>query len=189
MTIRKKGLLVLCYISFLLSCQNGVDSKDGNLITQEILFEVQHINFAWGYTLKGFYIDNEGNWYRYNHSDEQWRPSRYDAFSEEELLEKYSHSREFGGTIKYDTLLEKYNLIDSASKGELSVPVSRCRDSGGTSYSAYVFDADSSLYKPVLLYLVGDWAQKNLSDSGRLLYELLRTIESDYSDPPCEPPL
>lgn len=167
----------------MLSCGRPVDS-DG-LIGQKVFFEVSYLNYAWGYQLRGFYIDYQGNVYKYNHSDERWETARSDTITEAELLEKYSHEKELIAKIPCDTLLQKCNMIQAASEGELSEKIHRCYDAGALSYLAYTYHAKNKEYTPVLLYLAGDVAQKNLSEAAQLLFDWLKAVDPRYGNPLC----
>jgi len=160
--------------------------KAVNAIEQKFLFEIMYLNYAWGFQLRGIYIDNQGHVYKYNHSHEVWRPSNTEFYTEKELLRKYESNKEFIETVNKQTLLEMYNLIKAADEGKLSKAVQKCNDAGTTAYIAYLFDSKASTYKPLLLYQTGDWAQKNLSESAKVLYEWLFTFEG-WAPGACTP--
>lgn len=167
-------------LAMLLLCQGCLTSPDvsGNASgEQTFLFEISYTNYAWGYQLRGLYIDRQGQVYSYDHSHAVWQPSDPQAYTEEELLQKFESRKELTGTVEEDTLAGMFRLIESASQGRLSEPVQKCADAGTTAYLAYRFDKDSGKYISVLLYQTGDWAQKNLSDSAKTLYEWLFTFE------------
>jgi hypothetical protein len=162
-------------------------NRESNIqIEQTFVFQVEHVNRAWGYMLKGFYIDNKGRWYTFNHSHEPWQPADEKRVEEKELIEKFQN-KTLQGYIDMSELKKMYKLVEPASKGSLSQPEHLCADFGIISYKAYIYDEDSTTYTPVILYRAGDVGQKNLSFAGRTLFEWLRKIDSEYNDPPCKP--
>jgi len=142
---------------------------------QKFLFEVAYANYAWGRQIRGFYVDRDGKLYSYDHSLADWQPKDPDAVTGTELQEKFKNRKQVGN-VDLDTLREMAALIASAAQGDLSDPVSVCRDAGTHRYLAYVRDPDADVYRPVLLYQSGDFAQKNLSDDAKTLYEWLFTL-------------
>jgi len=189
--------------SLLLSCDSGAGS-DPDLagsndpvenppvtaeISQAILFEISHVNNAWGYVCRGLYVDSQGYVYTYDHSDQYWNPGNNGFFMEQQLLEKYSHNSVLVDSVTLETLGEMYQQIKPAAEGALSERVNRCNDAGGQLYTAYVVDSRVSKYYPVLVYEAGDWAQKNLSDAAAQLFAWLQTLnDNSYADPACEYP-
>ena len=152
---------------------------------QKFLFEVEYTN-TWGYVLTGFYVDNEGNVFSYDHSDEEWQPNHTTFYTEKELQEKYSHSKQLVKTIDPKILSEQYGLVKEASRGPWSEPFSRCFDVGRLTYLAYSYEAQTGKYEPVILQRAGSMAQKNLSGSASSLFEWLNTIDNTFEDFGCQ---
>lgn len=142
---------------------------------QDYLFEIGYENHAWGLQINGFVVDVQGCVYRYNHDQAEWRPADPDAITAAELGDKF-RSREQVGTVDTGTLNAMAALIEAASTGTFSDPVSVCADFGGQSFLAYLYDGAGNVYRPVLLYTAGDVATKNLSTSAETLYNWLFTI-------------
>ena len=142
-------------------------------IEQEYLFEYSHINYAMGFQMSGMYIDKQGNVYKYNHSHSPWKPSNESSMSEIDLQDKYSHKNELLASIDKSVLNKMLKLISPAGNGEIFQAKKKCFDFGSGTYTAYLFDSKTGLYKPVLLYRIGDRPQKNLSDEAKVLYEWL----------------
>ena len=159
-------------------------ATDQPSIEQKILLEVFHVNHAAGYTLKGFYIDHEGNVFGYDHSDGFWNRSASDAIGEKDLLEKYQHGNKKLGTVEAEDLAKYYRLIERASTGE--VPEAKdggMRDYGSTYYLAFLWQADQSQYIPIILRQEGDWVRDNTSGSAGELVQWLKEIKGTYQYP------
>jgi len=140
---------------------------------QKILFEICITNMAIGYVHMGFYIDSKGQVFSYNLNEEKWDVSRNDAFTEAELMNKFKHNKKIVAKIDSVTILNKYNLINLIDEKDMSEPVEGCNDAGITRFMAYYYSSDSLLYKPILLYMTGISAQKNLSPAGIMLFRWL----------------
>jgi len=166
-------LLLLCVSG----CLSTPDALSGSLSEQRFYFEMTHANYAWVKQLRGVYIDRQGDVYAYDHSHAMWEPADPDAYTAEELLQKFDSQKDHIGTVDAATLRRMTALIDAAAQGRLSEPVNECADAGITAYLAYQFDRNSGKYLPVVLYQAGDWAQKNLSDEAATLSEWLFTFE------------
>jgi hypothetical protein len=173
-----KPILVLLLALAPLACDDSATAPPTeplSSLSQEYLFEVGYANFAWGFTMKGVFVDRRGNVYEYDHSFEPWKPERSDGFTAEELRDKFQ-VRERVDHIELSVLREMASLIDPAQEGKLSERVNRCYDAGGVQYLAYEYDPVRDLYTPILLYEAGDWASQNLSEAARELREWLFTL-------------
>jgi hypothetical protein len=155
---------------------------------QRILFEMEYVNFAWGHQHRGFYVDSDGGVWTYDVSGTPWEPARHDAYTLEELEAKYGSRREPLTTVPARKIEEMRRLIESASRGGLTEPVGNCADFGSITYRAFEYDADGSLYRPVLLYQAGDVALKNTSlSAARITGWLMEIGGSNAADQACAP--
>jgi len=154
---------------------------------QDVLFEVSHVNFAWGYYLGGFYIDRDGDIFAFgrDNDDERWQPADPDHLTAQDLQNKYSIGRTLVGSVDLVTLDLMTDLIPIARDGELSEPVSLCADYGGRSWRAYVMDESTGEYESVLLYAAGDWASRNLSYGAAELVNWLRNLNGESGQIDC----
>ncbi len=155
-------------------------------IGQYILFEVCYSNFAWAPTLKGFYVNNNGQviTYEYDYDQVTWpAPQWHEEYTEWELMYRYNHNPRLCQTIPDYQLNVMYQLVEPASEGPISDTVFRCFDFGEIYSVAYIFDADNGVYQPVLLELAGDFAQKNFSPEAEQLVEWLMIC--GYDEFPC----
>jgi len=141
----------------------------------KVVFEYCYSNAAWEYKLNGFFIDNEGGVWKYDHGADQWQPSRSDGFFYEfDLEEKYRDAAKTG-TVDKKILSAMTSLIDSASQGELKQrPVGN--DIGAMSYIAYLYDPDADTYKQVILSSKGDWIVDNTASAAKTLTQWLESV-------------
>jgi hypothetical protein len=154
---------------------SGRDNDENLPVDQLILFQIEHVDWAWTRTLEGIYIDRAGNVFIY-HQFLEFPEAGQEAFTEEELLGKYSFNKELVDTIDPATVLEKAGYIADASRGSLSEPEHLCHDAGTTTYTAFTYDEATGLYREVLLRQHGDWFRENKSQSAKALYEWLDEV-------------
>lgn len=168
------GLLLPGIVGLWVSACSPIE-PERDKIEQEILFEFQYINHAWGYQRIGSYIDGEGivTSYQYTPSDTHWAPADFNHPTEEELLDKYSHSPLHLNVIDPDTLYAKYKLIEEAAVGTYSDTLSLGADMGGYAYICYVYHSDTDRYDAVVLKLWGDWSYENLPPAASVLVQWL----------------
>ena len=145
-------------------------------ITQPILFEVCYSNFAWMPRMDGFYIDSAGRVLTYSYSQQDIPyppPYWWQEFTEDELLERYSHNPGICATIPMVELQQKRALVEQAAQGELSPIIWMCADFGVVYFVAYIYQPETSVYQPVLLEMAGDMSQKNFAPEAEQLFEWL----------------
>jgi hypothetical protein len=141
----------------------------------KVVFEYCHSNAAWGHRLNGFFIDNEGDVWKYDHSAERWQPSRSDGILYEfDLKEKYRDAKKIG-TIDKAVLSAMIYLIDSASQGELKQRPAG-NDMGALSYIAYLYDPGADTYKEVILSSKGDQIVDNTASAAKTLTQWLESV-------------
>jgi len=145
----------------------------GGLAETTYLFDVYHVNHAWGYTLRGHYIDSAGNVFAYDHSHEAWYPEDPSNLTAEELAEKFSEVTEQVATVEDRRLRRMERLIAIAARQGLSDPESGPCDAGIVYYIGYRYNQTSERYHPVILSQFGDWIRYNESEAAVQLRDWL----------------
>lgn len=176
-------LLVLCVAG----CNDVKTPEFGSpepTIEQQYLFDVYSVNFSWGYTLTGTYIDRQGNVIRYDHSFEQWSAANFDSLSRAELDEKFVAPTDTIAHIDRATLLEMFGKIEPASGGELTEREFMGPDMGGKAMVCYRYDEETDHYLKVLLSLTGSYRQSNLSDAAIELEAWFSAVLAEGAQPP-----
>ena len=151
----------------------------------EILFDCYHVNFAWGYTLNGFYIDGDGRIYTYDRKGDPWLPDSVQkgshSYPEPDLMSKFKN-RKSAGRIKPSIIKEKIALIRPASQGEISTQ-HQAYDSGWSGCVAYLFDEHADTYTAIILGAEGDFLERNSSQEAKSLLLWLRSLQISNDDP------
>lgn len=172
----KKFLYVL-YISTILTSCNIVEN-DTVENGQNILFEVQYINFAWGYQHSGFYINKKGEVfnYKYDANSAVWKPNKDNYYTEEELLNKYKPNNTLVDTIDKCIIFNKKKLIPQAMQSNYSDTTQIGADQGTTSYICYYYNSIKNKYLEIVLEQDGDWNYKKESLEADSLINWLKDI-------------
>lgn len=148
-------------------------------IEQPYLYDVYLVNSAWGYLLRGTYVDNQGNVVSYDHSFERWTPKKRHSFTLRELKDKYIAPTDTLAHVDQETLLDMFSLIEEASLGELSEGTTTGFDMGTYAHVCYRYDQSTNRYIEVLLSEAGDYTRTNLSDAAVELVDWLNTVLAD----------
>ena len=165
------------FLFHFLSCSDSTDSSTNNSSKQKFLFEVDYVNFAWGFTYHGTYIDELGYVYKNDLKDtKDTFLIESDYFTSEYLERKYRHNKQFIKKILLSELNEKAKLIEKASKGNYSDTVSKGEDMGSIEYKGYLYDTHNKKYRPVVLRVEGDYYYENLSIEAKILADWLESV-------------
>ncbi len=145
---------------------------------QQFICEREYINFAFGRVRRGIYVDREGNVYSYAYKrgDPMWPLSKDGTYTEEELLEKYSHDKNLIATVKQREVNTKRKLILKASEGAYSERIRRGADQGTYASTCYLYDAATVKYREVTLRTTGDQRYENLSEEAKTLLAWLDSL-------------
>jgi len=155
-------------------------------IEQTYLFEVEHVNFAWGLTWRGLVIDRDGNINAYDHGHEVWDLAANDFYTEAELEDKYEHGARYVARIDEATVVQQYNKLLGIAE-QLSAPQYPCADAGAFTYRAFVYESTTRRYRPILLRQEGDVALENTAGEAEALAGWLRNLVSALDDAGIEP--
>jgi len=177
--------LSLFFPALLLACGSPPTGAADD-IDQAYLFEVEYVNHAWGLAWRGLVIDRNGNINAYDHGHEIWQPPNSDSYTESELDSKYEHGSRQIGQVDEATIKQQFSRIASVD-GQLSAPQYPCADAGGLTYRAFLYEAATGLYRPLLLRQEGDKTQENTSDAAEELAGWLRNLVSALEDPGVTP--
>ena len=174
-----KSLLTTALLALSLSPLAGCADPFGpDLTPGTLLFEVEYVNHAWGFTWEGYYVDAEGVVWSYS-LGQPWAHAGQEAWTGAELVEKYGQGRTLARVLSAAEVAERYAAVGAAAAGPLGALQGRCADAGTIRFSALVYDPSTERYRRVLLYQAGDVAQANHAAAAEALTEWLREIRPD----------
>jgi hypothetical protein len=164
------------------SCGKNNISPGPELIQQEILFQFEFINHAWGYQHRGWLIASSGNVYCYD-SPENWTFCDNEGFiSESAMSQNIEEANSICLQIERHALAAKFVLIEGASEGEISDPVNEMYDAGISGYFGFVYDPNERVYQRILLKQIGDFRIDNNSEEASVLYQWLDQIDQEINN-------
>ncbi|GAA4445077.1 hypothetical protein GCM10023091_36120 [Ravibacter arvi] len=174
-------MLLLLPTVVIASCD---DEKIGDIVKQQALyFEVNHINFAWGYNHGGYLIDSLGRVLTYKVEEKPATDIREtDTFTKARIEEKLSNSTVSAFALPARELSEKAAQIYKITGNKFSKTVQIGADQGVTSFYAYRYDPREKTYTRVLLSRRGDIAFYNTDSDARELTKWIESVLQRYSE-------
>ncbi len=172
----KASFVVLCGI-LSLSCRESTVAPPVQT-RSNVYFEIELVNFAWGYTYQGKEVGGDGNLYYYNPAKDTvavlYHPDN--LYTEQELQSKYQHGNAYLLPVMPDTLYWARNLANSVTWDHYSDTIGAGADMGSTTYSVYLYRPEQSRYLQVVLRQEGDWIFYNTSPQATQLAGWLKRL-------------
>jgi len=154
------------------------ECKKNNVICekQAILFQVEYVNYAWGYQHNGFIIDGEGNVLTYK-NPQNWNFSdKGFDLSQNQIKENISNCMHSGKKIPKEELQKYTNYIKNISSSKVTALKNVAADAGSLEYICYQFSENSETYKSCLIKMEGDFTCENLNFFSKKVTVWLKNI-------------
>jgi hypothetical protein len=170
----KTKLLSLLFILILVACEKRNDYiPDPN---QKIFFQLEYVNYAWGFQHSGWMIDNTGAVRGFN-LPKAWTYIDSQGFISSIDMDKNIEQLDTAFTnIDNESLTKYVAKIYDASKGKITDPKSQMADAGGAVFSAFIYDSKLGMYKQVMLKQTGDVFIDNESIEANDIYSWMTNI-------------
>lgn len=165
-----KLIIATFYLVSVLSCETDEDYSV--FMNQEVVFQFEYINHAWGKQHRGFFVLNDGSIYKYDNPEGWVFPSQKNNISTDDFNNNLSKATEKVGTVNANKMLEMKALINKFDKENLTEMESVMADAGAESYSFYL-KSGSQDYQNYLLLMRGDNFQKNSDKDAEQLADWL----------------
>jgi hypothetical protein len=173
--MKNKIHYLVFFVLSIMGCEKINDSYPNE--NQLVLFQVEYINYAWGYSHHEILIDSSGNVRYFKYPNSWHQPDTAGYITESDMNENIQQLDSVSLTIENDILFKYFSILKGASEGHLSHLVNRMFDAGTTIYSGYLFDSIMKEYKHVLIKQWGDWSIENNSPEAEKIY---RWLESTF---------
>jgi hypothetical protein len=145
---------------------------------QHILFQVEYINYAWGYQHSGILIDNEGKVWTYN-NPENWNFADDQMNIAENLLEQNLSACKATGIVISKEDLDKFSaFIPNIASSKVTALKNIAADAGSTSYICYRHSQSTSSYKGAIIKMEGDFSCENLNFFSKKTVIWLKDVRS-----------
>ena len=172
------------------SCQ-----KDNILVppdSQTILFECAYVNYAWGYSHHGFFIDHQGRVLVYSQFELHGHPEHVDwnfpdnqgNISEQDLMENMQKATISDIVIDSGTLKKYAKKIYSVTDDNYRTQSVKGADMGTWCYACYRYDENTGTYKVISLLQKMenvDWVSKNNNKYAKQISGWLESIHEDVT--------
>jgi len=172
----KRNLTILFLILLLTGCEKITEHD------RTVLFEIQYINWAWGYQHSGSIIDAAGNVREFNLPSTWNFPDSEGYISEAGMEENLEQLGEKSCTVS-KVEMEKYSdKLIHAQAGKLTTPEHQMCDFGSVSYSGYIYEPGNHRYRYVLIRQTGDFYVENKSSEASDIFEwLTRPCDNNHN--------
>jgi hypothetical protein len=153
-------IIFVLLIAFTISgCKKNVaiDEK------QAILFQVDYVNYAWGYKHNGFLVDNQGNILTYKNPQIWNFPDKDFNLSESQVRDNIGNCLNTGKKIPNEELKKYANHIKNISSSKVTALKNVSADAGSIEYICYQFSEKTGIYKGTLIKMEGDFTCENLN--------------------------
>jgi hypothetical protein len=165
-------------ISFLLSAFFISGCKKNNVINdkQVILFQIDYLNYAWGYQHSGFIIDNHGDIFTYM-NPENWNfPDKDFSLTGNQVMENLQRCLYSGKKIPQEELIKYAGYIKNLSSSKVTALKNVAADAGSLEYICYQFSEKTGGYKGYLIKMEGDFTCQNLNFYSKRVAMWLKNI-------------
>jgi hypothetical protein len=130
---------------------------------QAILFQVDYVNYAWGYKHNGFLVDNQGNILTYKNPQVWNFPDKDFNLSESQVRDNIGNCLNNGKKIPNEELKKYANHIKNISSSKVTALKNVSADAGSIEYICYQFSEKTGIYKGTLIKMEGDFTCENLN--------------------------
>src|SRR5665647_965932 len=140
-----RSLIIFFLLLFLTACEKIND------LHPTALFEVQYINYAWGYQHSGSIIDASGDVREFDLPSVWNFPDTAGYISKADMEENLAQLGEITCTFNKRDLGYYSDKLANAQKGKLTTPEHQMCDFGSLSYSGFIYEPGKNRYRYVLI--------------------------------------
>ena len=167
------------YIIFVLLIAYTISGCKKNVVIDEkqaILFQVDYVNYAWGYKHNGFLVDNQGNILTYKNPQVWNFPDKDFNLSESQVRDNIGNCLNTGKKIPNEELKKYANHIKNISSSKVTALKNVSADAGSIEYICYQFSEKTGIYKGTLIKMEGDFTCENLNFFTKKVTSWLKNI-------------
>lgn len=173
----EKIILIAFLILFITGCKkNYVISEK-----QAILFQLEYVNYAWGYQHHGFIIGSDGNVLTYK-NPESWNfPDNDSNISESQVAENIALCTQTGKKINKEELQKYTNYIKNIALSKVTAKKNVAADAGSLEFICYQFSENTGMYKGYIIKMEGDFTCENLNFFSKKVVAWMRDIDNSIA--------
>ncbi len=167
-----KIFVILFATGFLADCKRNIAINK----KQEILFQVDYVNYASGYIHYGFIVDNEGKIMTYNDPLKWNFPDKEFNISESQVRDNLGNCLNSGIKIPPEELKKYSSYIKNISSSKVTALKNVSSDAGSLEYICYQFLENTGTYKGCMIKMEGDFTCENLNFFSKKVTTWLKNI-------------
>jgi hypothetical protein len=145
---------------------------------QEMLFQLEYVNYSWGYQHNGFIIDGEGNVLEYDNPQNWNFPDNNFILTQAQVAENLGMCRKTSMKIPSEELHKYAGFIKNISSSKVTAPKNAGADEGSTEFICYQLMSGSSSYKGYIIKMEGDYTCENLNFYSKKVASWMKEINS-----------
>lgn len=158
----KRPLNYIIIITVLVFLYAGC-KKNGISNGQEIYFQLDYLNYAWGYQHNGYIIDGEGNVLTYENPANWNFPDDNSLLTSRQISDNLSKCHSTGMKVSPEELKKYSSYIKNIASSKVSAIRNVANDSGSTQFLCFQASGTESTYKAHLVKMDGDFTCENLN--------------------------
>jgi len=176
-TGNKQIFILGLFVLILTGCDKDFTLSD----EQEILFQYDYQNYAWGRQHSGYFIDRKGNILTYN-MPEEWTHTDNDLIIfQEQMMENLDKCVISDLSVPLPELEKFTRHIPNLSLSKVSAIRNTGADMGSHTFICYKFDDTFKVYKGFLIKMEGDNTCENLNFFSKKVVSWLKGINHDLA--------
>ena len=143
----------------------------------QIVFQSEYTNYAWGYNHNGWMMDKTGQVKRFQKNARWVFADDQGYLSESDMLKNLAACDSVIAQIGSTELSQYASKASTCVNAESTKPQNLMADAGEHLYAFYVFEPDLKRYKRVILQKTGDWSQENLAPNAKSIVDWMIKIK------------
>ena len=172
-----KLILITLLVLFITGCKKNYVISD----KQSILFQLEYVNYAWGYHHNGFIIDDKGNVLTYSNPENWIFPDNDFNISEDQVAENIGKCIQTSKKIPKEELQKYTNYIKNIASSKVTAMKNVAADAGSSEYFCYQYSETSVNYKGYLIKMEGDFTCENLNFYSKKVATWMKDINNNIS--------
>lgn len=166
------GLLLL-----FLSCIK--ENAEPQLKGQDVFFEINFTNFAWGDQASVIYVKSDGSVILNNGKNKFNYEESKGQLTVDQMKENIALATQIKKQLPITELNKYTSLIPNLTDTNFTKRVPAGADKGSFIFTAYKYNANENIYKAIKLAEDGDWVSNNTDPNAIIITEWLKSIQED----------
>jgi hypothetical protein len=158
----------------------GCKKSPGASNEQQLYFQLDYLNYAWGYQHTGYIIDGNGNVLVYD-NPEKWNfPDDTFTLTADQVAENITLCRKSGISVSREELIKYASHIGNIAASKVTALRNVGADAGSVQFICYEVKG-SGVYKGTLIKLEGDFTCENLNFFSKKIVSWMKEINGRLS--------